>query len=192
MHIISGLYKNRRLNTPKGQSTRPTSAKVRESLFNICQHYVEESHFLDLFAGSGAMGFEALSRGASRATFVEIDRQAVNCIKTNAAQLEVEKQCEILCGQVPALLKLFSKQNRQFDLVYADPPYNTSTDQQGQVFLYSEYVVYCFDHNHLLVPGGTLIIEEDSRCVPNYVPTNLVLKDSRKYGHSVIQIYTKK
>jgi len=191
MHIIAGLYKNRRLNTPKNNLTRPTSSKLRESIFNICQHSIEDSVFLDLFAGSGAMGLEALSRGASKALFVDVNRQAVNCIKENVAQLKVEKQCEIFCGQVFALLKLFAKQNRQFDFIYADPPYNTSVDIMGQVFLYSEYVVHSLDSSHLLAPNGTLIVEEDARHPPTIIPTHLVLEDSRKFGHSLIQIYKK-
>lgn len=191
MYIIGGLYKNHRLTTPKGNQTRPTSAKLRESLFNICQNYIAESHFLDLFAGSGAMGLEALSRGACTATFVDVNRQAIDCIKKNVAHLKVEKKCEVFCGQVSALMKLFSKQNRQFDLIYADPPYNTSLDLAGQMLLYSEFVIHSIDENHLLVPGGTLFIEEDSRYPPKILPKNLILKDSRKFGHTLIQIYEK-
>jgi len=191
MHIIGGLFKNHRLTTPKGNLTRPTSSKLRESLFNICQSYIIESHFLDLFAGSGAMGLEALSRGASTATFVDVNRQAIDCIKKNAAHLKIENQCEIFCGQVTLLLKLLSKQNRQFDIIFADPPYNTSLDLDGKKFLYSEFVIHSVDENHLLVPGGTLFVEEDGRYPPKVPTKTLILKDSRKFGQTLVQVYKK-
>lgn len=191
MYIIGGIYKHQRLVAPKSDKTRPTSSKLREALFNICQHYISETHFLDLFAGSGAIGLEALSRGAQTATFVDAERQAVNCIKKNAAHLKVEKQCDIFCSQITALLNLFSRHNRQFDIVYADPPYNTSLEVGGQTFLYSEYVIHYMDQSSLLVPGGILFVEEDVRFPPKITTKNLILKDSRKFGHSLLQIYTK-
>src|SRR5437016_7699125 len=105
MHIIGGRYRNRTIAAPKGLATRPTSGALRESLFNICQHYIEGARFLDLFAGSGAMGLEALSRGAGHAFFIDNSRDAVNCLKGNAKKLLVEEQVTIRYGDVFQILE---------------------------------------------------------------------------------------
>lgn len=192
MYIIGGRYKHLRLVTPKGTQTRPTASRLREALFNICQNYIEDADFLDLFAGSGAMGLEALSRGARSATFVDASKEAVRCIRRNIAALKVETDCQVLCGQMSSLLKLLERQNKQYNLIYADPPYHTSMDLAGEVCLYSEYVVRFVDSSTLLIPGGTLFIEEDARHPPKVEPLHsLILKDSRKFGHSLLQRYEK-
>src|SRR5436305_1632219 len=100
MRIIAGTFKNRRLIAPKGDATRPTTEQLRESLFNICQHYLEGAHFLDLFAGSGAMGLEALSRGASYATFVDNNKESVGYIHANVEALKVGGHSKVICGDV--------------------------------------------------------------------------------------------
>lgn len=191
MYIIGGTFKHHRLITPKGNQTRPTASKLRQALFNICQNFIEDARFLDLFAGSGAMGLEALSRGACTATFVDASKEAIRCIKHNIAHLKVEQTCEVFCGQVPTLLKFLEKQHKKYDLIYADPPYNTRIEFAGQTLLYSEYVVNYVDASALLVPGGTLFIEEDARFPPQSTPLTLALKDSRKFGHSLLQTYQK-
>lgn len=191
MHIIGGKYKNRRLITPKGNLTRPTASRLREALFNICQNFIEETTFLDLFAGSGAMGLEALSRGAKSAAFVDSSQEAVRCIKRNVAVLQVEKSCEVFSGQVFSLLKILEKQHKQYDLIFADPPYNTAIEIAGDRFLYSEYIIHLMDKSALLTPGGTLFVEEDARHPPKVDLKHLVLKDSRKFGTSILQRYEK-
>src|SRR5262249_40855980 len=100
MRIISGIYKNRILASPKGLTTRPTSEKLRGALFNICQSYVEGAVFLDLFAGSGAMGIEALSRGAASSTFIDDDRESIRCIKANLESFHIQAQAHVLKGDV--------------------------------------------------------------------------------------------
>ena len=110
MRIISGIFKNRPLASPKGLSTRPTSEKLREALFNISQNYIQESVFLDLFAGSGAMGIEAISRGASKATFIDADRDSIRCIKENLKNFKIEDQALVLPGDVfTEMYKLMQK-----------------------------------------------------------------------------------
>lgn len=95
MRIIGGKLRNREIKTPKGEKTRPTVAKLRRSFFDMLQDQILQTHFLDLFAGSGAMGIEALSRGAKRATFVEKDRQAFHCIKENLKMLGLEDKADV-------------------------------------------------------------------------------------------------
>jgi 16S rRNA (guanine966-N2)-methyltransferase len=191
MFIIGGQYKHRRLATPKGNLTRPTAGRLREALFNICQTYIKDAAFLDLFAGSGAMGLEALSRGARSATFVDNSQEAVRCIKRNIGDLKVEKECEVFYGQAFSTLKLFEKQQKTFDVIYIDPPYNTPIDIAGETFLYSEYIIHLIDKSALLIPGGTLFVEEDSRHPPKIATEHLELKDSRKFGHSLLQRYNR-
>ncbi|MDP4220001.1 MAG: 16S rRNA (guanine(966)-N(2))-methyltransferase RsmD [Bacteroidota bacterium] len=125
MRIISGKYKSRKLLVPKGEITRPTSDRARESLFNVLQNLIdfEGLTVLDLFAGSGAFGFEALSRGASRVTLVEQNRKVVETIRENAQSLEVESEVQIVQKDV---YKWLENPHGEYDLIFADPPYDDS------------------------------------------------------------------
>jgi 16S rRNA (guanine966-N2)-methyltransferase len=121
MRIIAGQWRGRRLHTAPGIATRPTADRVRETLFSMLASRLgsfEGLRVADLFAGSGALGFEALSRGASHATFVESDAKAAAAIKANAAALDAVDRVQILGGSALALPK-----SEPFDLVFADPPY---------------------------------------------------------------------
>lgn len=191
MQIIAGLYKNHRLSCPPGNLTRPTSAKLRESIFNSCSYLVEGCHFLDLFAGSGAMGLEALSRGAAHASFVEINRLAARFIKENICKLKVEKQSEMICGSALLWIEKLSRAGRQFEIIFADPPYQTFDPQAKDKRLYSEQIIMAVDHCHLLGENGILIVEEDSRHPPKVIPNHLKLIKSRQFGHSLVHFYTK-
>ena len=192
MHIISGKYKNQKLTVPKGNITRPTSGRLRESLFNICQGYVEDALFLDLFAGSGAIGFEALSHGAKHVTFVDDAKASCSSIETNAKNLGASKQVDILYGDVFAQLSKLEKRNKQFDIIYVDPPYDAfKTIDKSQVS-FSTLVLKMIDEGNLLKDGGDLFIEDsmDSKPEPEKL-INLKLKSSRKLGRSFLQHYIK-
>lgn len=188
MRIFAGALKNRVLKSPKGLSTRPTMGMVREALFNICQYRIEGALFLDLFAGSGAMGLEALSRGAARAVFVEINRECVQCISDNIQKVGMAEQAQVLQGDVFAKIKALEKMGRAFDIIYADPPY-----EKGQEGLqYGEKLVRAIDESALLKPGGLFFIEG-----PN--PFNLqieglktlLLQKTRHMGRATLQQYLK-
>lgn len=188
MFIIAGLYRRQRLTTPKNNCTRPTANRLKEALFNICQHAIEDACFLDLFAGSGAMGLEALSRGAQFATFIESHREALSCIENNIAQLQVQKQTKILRGEAFATLKRLTQQQQTFDIIYADPPYQTYVPHTS--LFYSTRIIQWVDQHALLNPGGLLFIEEDFRSQPQLDHLNtLVLKDSRRFGQASLQQY---
>lgn len=190
MFIIAGLYRRQQLKSPKGDQTRPTSSRLREALFNICQHSIEESRFLDLFAGSGAMGFEALSRGAKSTTFIETNRDAIHCIESNMEHLKVRPHCQILRGDVFAMLQLLEKKGKQFDIIYADPPYRTSAP--GSTHFYSKEIIDWVDRHALLIPGGLLFIEEDFRFQPQFEQLQtLTLISDRRMGPAVLQQYKK-
>ena len=120
MRIISGKYKSRVIKAPKGQNTRPTSDRVKESIFNILQDKVITANCLDLFAGSGNLGIEALSRQANFCVFVDHDKNAIQVIRENINQLELNKQSKILFLDYKVALK---KIDLVFDLIFLDPPY---------------------------------------------------------------------
>lgn len=132
MRIISGKYKSRKLVAPKGDSTRPTSDRARESLFNVLSNLLdfEGISVLDLFAGSGAFAFEALSRGATKATLVEQNRKVIEAIRENSQALEIGPQVQIFQKDVYQWLSQITIDDRRsaigipFDLIFADPPYD--------------------------------------------------------------------
>ncbi|HET9930818.1 MAG TPA: 16S rRNA (guanine(966)-N(2))-methyltransferase RsmD [Polyangiaceae bacterium] len=120
--VIAGSFKRRVLKTPPGLSTRPTGARVREALFSILGD-LGELEVLDLYAGSGALGIEALSRGAAHATFVENERHALSCIRDNIALLGLDARTSVLSVDVERLRTAFKSNQRRFDLVFCDPPW---------------------------------------------------------------------
>lgn len=123
MRVIAGKAKRMPLKTVPGNHTRPTTDRIKETLFNILQDDIYDSRFLDLFAGSGAIGIEALSRGAKQAVFVEQNRQAVECIKSNLKFTRLDANAQVLAGDVfSALSKLVSQP--PFSIIFMDPPYN--------------------------------------------------------------------
>lgn len=198
MHIFSGIHKNRSLESPKGHLTRPTSGRLRETLFNICQHYVADCHFLDLCAGSGAMGLEALSRGARQATFVDNSKESIRCIQANVRTMKEEEHTKIIYGDVFDQLKKFAKEGHQFDIIYADPPYeNTSQTTEGAI-LHSERLLRIIDEQlgnkiSLLAPGGMLFLEEAANIsFENINLLHLTLKNSRSTGRAALHYYTLK
>lgn len=160
MHIIGGIYKNRILTAPKGALTRPSSSKLRESFFNICQTLLEDANFLDLFAGSGAMGLEALSRGARQSTLVDSSKESARCIVKNIQTLKVEKQAVLLCADVFTTLKKLSKSGAKFDVIFADPPYEKKGLFNGQIATYSWQLLQLVDSEALLREGGYLFLED--------------------------------
>lgn len=185
MHIFSGKHKNRTIHAPKGMKTRPTSGRLREALFNICQSEVSDAVFLDLFAGSGAIGLEALSRGASQVTFVDNSRESVRCIYSNIALLQEENHSEVLYGDAFLYVEKLTKQKKQFDIIYLDPPYDSPSS-------YSERILREIDNSQLLKEQGLLFIEDSTDALKN--PENLTqlfLKSARRMGRSALLHYVK-
>jgi 16S rRNA (guanine966-N2)-methyltransferase len=124
MRIIAGTFRSRILKSLKGQALRPTSDWLRETLFNVLGPAVDGSHFLDLYAGTGAVGIEALSRGAIEAVFVENHGAAVKLIRENLALLNIESGAQVIsAGASQALAKLSSRAGSPFDFIFLDPPY---------------------------------------------------------------------
>lgn len=169
MRIIAGRFKGRTLLGPKSDA-RPSSERLRGALFNICQD-VEGLSFLDLFAGSGAMGFEALSRGARHVTFVDNHKESLAAIRKNCTALGVEKEVTI----VPLAAERALKSLGSFDLIFVDPPYAVCADN---------YIPACIP---LLNPGGSLFVEDRSSSLTPVHP--LVLESCRRFGDSRLRHY---
>ena len=150
MRIISGIYRGRNLKTPPDFNIRPTSDRLRETLFNILtQHIDEETSFLDLCAGTGAVGIEALSRGSKNIVFVDKSRKSCGLIETNLDLLKIaDIETEVICLSAEDFLK---KTKSSYDIIYFDPPYDND---------YSQVLHHISDSNSLILNNnGILIIE---------------------------------
>lgn len=192
MQIVGGIYRNRRLKAPKTNEVRPTSSRLREALFNICQNYIEGSTFLDIFAGSGAMGLEALSRGACRATFIEQHREALKCIQANIEQLQVQKEAEILSGNAFQVLERLHKQARQFAIIYADPPYFATSKVEKTEISHGQRILEFIDSHDLLTAGGVFFLESGhGEEQPSTNLKTLSLRSTRRAGRALLQEFVK-
>lgn len=129
MRVIAGIARSVPLITPRGLETRPTSDKIKETLFNMLQGYTEGANFLDLYAGSGQIGIEALSRGAEFAAFVEKSDEAVKCIKANVDKTKFADKSMILKLEVLSGIRTLELEKKRFDIVFLDPPYNQGLEQ---------------------------------------------------------------
>ena len=182
MRITGGEYRNRRLLAPRGGATRPTSDRVRQALFNILRERTAGSRFLDLFAGSGAVGLEALSRAARSAVFVESARPALNALRSNLRSLGAGRRAEIVPGDYRAALKRLAAAGETFDLVFADPPYRMSSARSGGNPLFD------FPSLDILRPAGWLILEHFARDRPP-AGENWQLLRRVEYGQTALSFY---
>ncbi|MDR0897873.1 MAG: 16S rRNA (guanine(966)-N(2))-methyltransferase RsmD [Oscillospiraceae bacterium] len=179
MRIIAGLHRGHGLIAPRGMDTRPTLDRVRESLFSILMPHLADARVLDLFAGSGALGLEALSRGARSVVFVDSARAAQEAVSHNIAALRMETQCTLLrCDWRSALTRL-SQEGAQFDLVFLDPPYR----MPGATAL-----LPALAESGLLAPEA-LIIYEHARALPPDAQ-GFTIADQRDYRDTVITFFT--
>lgn len=186
MRIIGGEFKNRLLKAPKGLKTRPTLAIMRKAVFDMLQFTIPNARFLDLFAGSGLMGIEALSRGAAHAAFIDNDRTAIRCIEDNLKLLNLQNKSEVhLCDAFTALQK-FAKKKSAFDVIYIDPPYKLSQDTS----ILQELLLFIDTHS-LLSEQGILLIEETTppRLSSALELASLHFVNTRKFSDSVLHQY---
>jgi 16S rRNA (guanine(966)-N(2))-methyltransferase RsmD len=181
MRVIAGKYKGRRLGAPEGTDTRPTSDRLRETLFNVVAPEIEGSTWLDLFAGTGAVGIEALSRGAARAVFVEPAVRPLRTIKKNIALVGAEQDAEIVDRDAIVALRMLESSTASFDFCFLDPPYRKMGDY--------EQVLKFLSTARLLNPGGTVIAEHDKHFDPgpNFGP--LGRRRTLKQGDAVLSFY---
>ena len=175
MRVVAGIYGGRRLRAPRGETTRPTSDRVREALFSILEAELEGARVLDLYAGSGALGIEALSRGAQSATFVDSAPRAIAAIKANLAT--VGAQADVHRTDALRFLRAAPAHGRQYDLVLLDPPYALAARLGPEL---SEALA------PVLATGATVVSESDRRAP---LDLDLSLHDERRYGDTLIRIH---
>jgi 16S rRNA (guanine966-N2)-methyltransferase len=175
VRVIAGLYGGRRLSPPAGAATRPTADRVREALFSVLADRVIDAHVLDLFAGSGALGLEALSRGAAEATFVDSAPAAVKAIRANLETLGAD--AVVRRSDARAFLRTARVQARHYDLVFLDPPYEMAARIGRDL---SEALPA------VLAQTAVVVCESDRRTP---LPLDLLLIDERRYGDTLIRIH---
>ncbi len=173
MRIISGKYKGRKLEAPKGQLTRPTQSFMRESVFNILQFAIEGGSFLDLFAGSGAMGLEALSRGAKYSCFIEKSPLALRALQKNIEALSLEAASFSL--EKRDALQALKSLKKAFNFVYIDPPYAEKKLLQA--------TVTALQTHELLLPGALVFLESSE---VDFDLGKLSLQKKRKFAKSYL------
>jgi len=179
LRIVAGRLGGRRIRVPAGGRIRPTADRVREALFSILGARVEGAHVLDAYAGSGALGFEALSRGANHVVFVEADRGAAEALRATARDLGVGSSCSILEGRM-ARLGQAGALGSAFSLILADPPYGDVEEVPGFLRLAAP----------LLVADGLLALERAASAEPVADP-GLRLERRARYGRSRLDFYSR-
>jgi 16S rRNA (guanine966-N2)-methyltransferase len=175
VRVVAGRYGGRRLVAPAGAATRPTSDRVREALFSVLGASVQDARVLDLFAGSGALGIEALSRGAAEAVFVDRAQPAIVAVRANLDALGIAAGVRRM--QARTALRAAAARGEAYDLVFLDPPYRRPA-QLGRELSEALPAV--------LAPGARVVIESDRR---EPLALELPLSDERRYGDTVIRIH---
>jgi 16S rRNA (guanine(966)-N(2))-methyltransferase RsmD len=189
MKISAGQYKGRKIGSRKllskgvgGSDVRPTSSKVREAIFDILRNEIEGAYFLDLYAGTGAVGFEALSRGAEKVFFVEADRMRAKAIRDAVSALDVAARTDIFSERAEIFLRRATRHSWSFSIVFADPPY--ASDEIGKILPFiAEYGI--------LRAEGALLCEHASKAVLPGDAGNLRKVRQYTYGDTMLTLYRK-
>ena len=175
MRVVAGTARSLMLKTLEGLDTRPTTDRIKETLFNMLMPYVGQAKFLDLFAGSGALGIEALSEGADKCYFVDKNKIAINTLKENLERLKVKEEYYLINKDYIDALNNF---NIKFDIIFLDPPYHLNMMNNA---------IDIIIKNDLLNDGGIIVCEYEE----GTVDCSLELIKSKKYGSKNIDIYKK-
>jgi len=182
MRIIGGQARGRQIRLPAGCRIRPTADRVKESLFNIL-HPVEGAYFLDIYAGCGNVGLEALSRGARGSVFVEKDLRLVDAIRENLRLLGFEGQGEVIVAGAEQGLRRLGKRGERFDILFADPPYDED---------FLPEILRCLEGAELLAENGIIVLQHSVREDPKESLTQtLVMTDQRRYGDTLLSFLKK-
>ena len=179
MRIIAGELKGRRLMTPSDNRVRPTTDKVKEAVFSMVAGYLPGSVVVDLFAGTGNLGLEAISRGAARAYFVDKDRTSISMVRENVKHCKVEDRSVILWSDFKSV---FKKINDKVDVIFLDPPYSAG------------YMEECFSiiaESEILEEDGRIVAEHSSAETLPEEMSGMVLIKSKRYGKISVSIYEK-
>ena len=178
MRIISGSKRGHKLLEFEGENVRPTTDRVKESVFNLIQGFVPDAVCLDMFAGSGALSFEAISRGAQKAVCIDSDKRSIDIIKKNALSLGFLEDCDIVNM---SCFDYVERTTEKFDIVFLDPPYNKN---------FIEPVLDALIKNDVLNEDGIIVLESDGTDFHDEFE-GLDIYRQRKYGRTYITIYKK-
>jgi 16S rRNA (guanine966-N2)-methyltransferase len=175
MRIISGTMRGTKLYTLEGINTRPTLDRVKEALFSKIHMDLQDANVLDLFSGSGALGLEALSRGAQKAVLCDSSRDAIKIIKQNIEKTKTNEKVLLLNCDYKKALEQLKNQDEKFDIIFLDPPYKTN---------FAEESVKIIEQTNLLNEDGIIILETDDKekVIKNLYTEKLEIKDLKKYG----------
>lgn len=179
MRVIAGRLRGRRVDVPKGLAVRPTYDRVRESVFAIIGPSIERARVLDLFAGSGVLGIESVSRGARSAVLVDIDPAAVAAIRRNAERLGIARECDARRGDALGLLGRGALRE-QFDIVFVDPPYGSGIHGR---------VLELLGEPGRLPPGAVVVVEHPVRDELPESCLELTLTRTERYGSTAVSFY---
>lgn len=180
MRIIGGIYRGRRLRAVEGLAVRPTSDRLRETLFNIIAPRIEGSRFLDICAGSGAVAIEALSRGAGTATLIDNSRRACAAIEANLQTLGIKREAAVINRDAVAALKRLAEESKQFDIVFLDPPY------ASEIY---DTLMHKIATTALLSNDAIVVVEHRAKTPPAAGYGELKLFREVKQGESAIAFY---
>lgn len=180
MRVVSGKFKGRQLKAVPGMNTRPTTDKVKESIFNIIGPYFDGGSALDLFGGSGSLGIEALSRGIDRVVFVDKDGKAIQTIKQNVETFELEPRVEIYRNDAMRALNALNKREISFDLILLDPPYKRH---------HLEDLIHKISDYHLLSETGLIMAEHSNDVELPIILGSFKRTRQEHYGLTVISVY---
>ena len=177
MRIISGTARGTKLYTLNGENTRPTLDRVKESLFNIIQNEIIDANVLDLFSGSGAIGLEAVSRGARKSILCDKEKQAIEIIRKNVQKTHMEQKVEIYNLDFKKILKEKIKEKQ--DIIFLDPPYKTDYIAQALELIYEEQLI---DAQSIII----IETDEEERIIKNIDNEKFEIYDKRKYGRAYL------
>lgn len=180
MRVIAGELKGRALSAVPGKGTRPTTDKVKESIFNMIGPYFSGGLALDLYAGTGGLGIEALSRGIERVIFVDADAKAVSIVKGNLEKMQMTKRAEVYRNDSARALKALTKRDLKFDAVFLDPPYAYQKIASEMAILHD---------TALLADGCWIVAEHDADVKLAEQIASCVLKKTATYGDTTVSIY---
>lgn len=180
MRIISGSRKGLRLKGPKGNETRPTEDRIKESLFNILFDISSEDLVLDLFAGSGSVGLEFVSRGAKKVYFVDRSKNSIDCINDNIEHTKSKEESIVIKSDFDKAINLFSKKKIKFDYIFMDPPYEKGFILKG---------LKGISEKELLSDGGIIIVEHESKLELEEDLYDFKRVDQRNYGAKTLTFY---
>lgn len=180
LRVIAGSARKRRLKAPPGRDVRPTADRVKEALFNILAERIDGCAFLDLFAGTGGVGIEALSRGAEKAVFIEKDARVIKVLQDNLSITGLADRAEIICSEIETGLRRLGSEGRQFELVFMDPPYGQGLTHTTMTRL----VKY-----NLIKSQGLVVVETGKQELLPAQVAILKLYRQVRYGDTLLSFY---